>query len=62
MVDKSKNDKPYTHIPCAKDGRTNAPDDQDDIAECLDCKKPECTNCKQFVYFRAAWKNTELPI
>ena len=26
--------------------------DQRDIDECLECPKPECTNCKQYSCFR----------
>lgn len=56
----ARDDKSYSHITCDKQGRTRAADDADDIAECLCCEKPECTNCKQYVYYRTAWKNSEV--
>lgn len=54
----AKTNKPPLHAD--KYGRSSVEDDAEDIEECLCCDKPECTNCKQFVYYRAAWKTMAL--
>lgn len=52
MIATIKGDKLY----CGSK-RTNMEDEREDIEDCLHCEKPECTNCKQYVYFRAAWRS-----
>lgn len=46
-------DSPYGS-PFDKQGRDRRQKvaDQRDIDECLECPKPECTNCKRFACYR----------